>query len=338
MQISPAEFVEKAQKTPVLDVRSPGEYKKGHIPGAISFPLFTNGERAEIGTMYKQVGRDEAFERGLELVGPKIKDMLVEAKAHAKDGKLLVHCWRGGMRSESVANLLNMSGLKTEVLVGGYKAFRNWALSLFTCAHNFRVIGGMTGANKTGILKALADLGEATVDLENLAGSKGSSFGAMDKEAEVTQAQFENEFAMELSRQRNKTVWLEDESRKIGSLTIPGPIWEKMVSAPFFYVEISKNQRIQHLISGYGDYSIDQLRSAILRIRSRLGGLRTSQALEFLIENRAEELADLLLDYYDKAYARTMENRKSEKRITIYGEGRSASEIATELQLRTKIL
>ena len=337
MKISASEFVESAQNIPVLDVRSPGEFEKGHFPGALSFPLFSNYERAEIGTMYKQVGQQEAMERGFEVVGPKIKDMVVQAKAAAVDGKLLVHCWRGGMRSESVANLLNLTGLQVRSLQGGYKAFRNWVLSKLDETYDLRVIGGMTGSNKTGILKALKDAGEATVDLESIAQHKGSSFGALGVEGKTTQAQFENELAVALHFEADQMIWVEDESRKIGSITLPRGLWEQMISAPFYFINAPRRERITHLVQDYGSYPQELLLAAILRIKNRLGGLRTSHALQFLAEKDAESLVDLLLEYYDKAYLRSMEKRKSTLRCEIPDSGRRPEDIAQELVLRREM-
>lgn len=324
-------FVLAARKIPVLDVRSPGEYQKGHIPGAKSFPLFTNSERAEIGTMYKQVGQQPAFQRGLELVGPKIKGMVVEAQTLAKDGKILVHCWRGGMRSESVAQLLTMSGLEVRVLEGGYKAFRNWALKQIALPRAYRIIGGMTGSNKTGVLHTLAEMGEAVADLEGLADHKGSTFGALSDRPRVTQAQFENDLAITLHALPGKHIWLEDESRKIGSITMPIGLWEQMETAPFFYLDVPRHRRIRHLVEGYGDHEKTSLAAAIQRISSRLGGLRTRQALEMLEAGQAPELAELLLQYYDKAYGNTMQDRKSKFRREITVNEQSTAEIARQL-------
>lgn len=337
MKISPSEFVAASENIPVLDVRSPGEYEKGHFPGATPFPLFSNNERAEIGTMYKQVGQQEALQKGLELVGPKIKDMVVQAQAAAKNGKLLIHCWRGGMRSESVANLLNLTGLEVQTLEGGYKAFRNWVLEKLSEKHCLRVIGGMTGANKTGILRSLKEAGQATIDLEALAEHKGSSFGALGVESKVTQAQFENGLALQLHAFADRTIWIEDESRKIGTITLPGKLWEQMLSAPFYFIDVPRAKRIDHLVQGYGDYSQELLVSAILRIKNRLGGLRTSHALQFLAERDADSLVDLLLDYYDKAYQKITEKRNSKERTKILAENRSPEELARELVLRIEM-
>ena len=287
--------------------------------------------------MYKQVGQKEAVERGLELVGPKIKDMVMQAQAAAEDGKLLVHCWRGGMRSESVANLLNLTGLQVRTLKGGYKAFRNWVLGELDGQYDMRVIGGMTGSNKTGILKALKEMGEATVDLELLAQHKGSSFGALGVEGKATQAQFENDLAMELHGYPGRTIWLEDESRKIGSITLPGALWEQMMHAPFYFIDAARTERIKHLVIEYGSYPQDLLLEAILRIKNRLGGLRTSHALQFLAEKDAESLVELLLEYYDKAYQRSMSKRKSLQRFEIPSNGRKPEAIAAELVLRKKM-
>jgi tRNA 2-selenouridine synthase len=122
-------FLAEVDQYPLIDVRSPGEFEKAHIPGAISFPIFTNEERAQVGTTYKQKGKDKAVELGLEIVGPQLAQWAKEAKKIAKNGVLLVHCWRGGMRSGSMAWLFETAGLEVKVLVGGYKAYRKIVLS-----------------------------------------------------------------------------------------------------------------------------------------------------------------------------------------------------------------
>ncbi|WP_416670847.1 tRNA 2-selenouridine(34) synthase MnmH [Egbenema bharatensis] len=161
----------------ILDVRSPAEYEQGHIPGAVSFPLFSNEERAIVGTCYKQQGREQAIELGFEIAGPKCAEFVRRAKGLAPDRLVRVHCWRGGMRSEAIAWILKMAGLRVSVLEGGYKSFRRWVLSCFDQPKPILILGGMTGAGKTVILQELAVRGAQVLDLEALANHRGSSYG-----------------------------------------------------------------------------------------------------------------------------------------------------------------
>ena len=187
------EFLDKAQTLPIIDVRSPGEYQHAHIPGAISIPLFDNDERAQVGTKYKNAGKDSAVLLGLSLVGPKLADFVKQSKKLNPQGKeVLVHCWRGGMRSSSFAWLLDTAGLTASTLVGGYKAYRNTVLSAFSEPHNLIILGGKTGSGKTDILKELARQGEQIIDLEGLANHKGSTYGAIGQAPQPATEQFEN--------------------------------------------------------------------------------------------------------------------------------------------------
>ncbi len=179
---------------PLLDVRSPGEYAQGHVPGALSFPLFSDAERATVGTIYKQQSRDLALETGLELVGPKLGGFVREARTLAPQGQVVVHCWRGGQRSGSMAWLLRQGGLDVWTLEGGYKAYRTWVLAeLAAQQYSLYIIGGRTGTGKTKILHALRQMGEQVVDLEGLACHKGSAFGFIGELPQPTVEQFEND-------------------------------------------------------------------------------------------------------------------------------------------------
>ena len=129
--LSVEQFLEKAQTLPIIDVRSPGEFERGHIVGAVNIPLFENHERAEVGTRYKRVGKESAFLLGLDIVGPKLSGFVKKANKIAPEKEVLVHCWRGGMRSGSFATLLSSAGMKVSLLVGGYKSYRNFILEQF---------------------------------------------------------------------------------------------------------------------------------------------------------------------------------------------------------------
>ncbi len=312
MKIKVEEFVAAAGNVPVLDVRSPGEFNKGHFPGAVSFPLFSDTERAEVGTLYKQVGQQQAMERGLELVSPKIREMVVEAQEIATDKKLLIHCWRGGLRSQSVAGLLKVAGIEVKVLEGGYKAYRRWVLNSFEKEYRFQVLGGMTGSGKTEVLQLLKEAGEEVIDLEKIADHRGSSFGRLGAYGRITQAQFENDLANQLFQKEKHRIWLEDESRQIGSLIIPNSIWEQMMEAPFVFLDPQLPYRVAKLIEDYGSFEVSEIQEAIDRIKRRLGRLRHRQAMAYLHDGNKEDLVTMLLEYYDKSYLHAMKDRRSQ--------------------------
>ena len=294
----------------ILDVRSPGEYAQGHIPGAVNFPLFNNDERALVGTCYKQKGKDEAVELGLAIVGPKLANFVARAKVLAPDRQVKIHCWRGGMRSASVGWLLETAGFNVVLLIGGYKGFRRWALSLFSVPQKMIILGGMTGSGKTEILSALGSMGEQVLDLEALANHRGSSFGALGQLPQPTNEQFWNAIAMEWAKfDRSQVLWVEAESKRIGMCRIPQEIFEQMEKAKVIEISRSRQERVEFLVEIYGEADINDLIAATKRISRRLGGLRTQEAINFLREGNLAVASDLILYYYDKTYTYDLETR-----------------------------
>jgi tRNA 2-selenouridine synthase len=301
-------FLELAALHPVLDVRSPGEYAHAHIPNAHSMPLFSDEERKVVGTTYKQQSREDAIKIGLDYFGVKMRSMVEAAeKIAGEDKTLLVHCWRGGMRSAGVAWLLDLYGFKVYTLVGGYKAFRNWVLKQFDKGYHFNILGGYTGSGKTEVLHQLnAD----KIDLEGLAVHRGSAFGAIAGQEQPKQEMFENKLALALSQQDNKPIWLEDESQRVGLVNIPHPIWKQMRTAQVFFLDIPFDERLQHIVKGYGKIEKEKLVNSIIRIKKRLGGLETKTAIGCLVEEDIAGCFAILLKYYDKQYTKGLSERK----------------------------
>lgn len=297
--------------TPVLDVRSPSEFAKGHIPGAISMPLFEDAERALVGTCYKQEGRDAAVLLGLKLVGPKLAPLVELARQHAPGGRVRVHCWRGGERSGSVAWLLEKAGFQEVVtLRGGYKAFRNHVLASF--AHPIRpiMLGGFTGAGKTGILKKLRQQGEQVIDLEALANHKGSSFGGFGQEPQPSTEHFENLLWSQITAlDPHRPIWFEDESPMIGRVRIPDALFAQLFAAPLCVADVPIADRVQRLVDEYGTAPKELLAEAIERIRKRLGPQHGKTALLALEDGDLHTVARTVLQYYDKTYAWTLDQR-----------------------------
>ncbi len=243
-----------------------------------------------------------------------------------KPATILLHCWRGGMRSAAVAWLLDLYGFKVYTLIGGYKAYRNWVLNQFTKDYNFKIIGGYTGSGKTLLLHALAKENKSIIDLEGLAHHKGSALGALGNPPQPKQEMFENLLATQLAISNKainisepancqlptaNCIFFEDESQRIGNLQIPMPLWYSMRKAPVYFVDIPFEERLNYLTKEYGVHEKTGLVNAIMRIQKRLGGLETKNAINFLLENNFKESFRILLHYYDKWYAKGLYNREN---------------------------
>lgn len=326
-KIGVEDFLELARTFPVLDVRSPGEFQHAHIPGAISFPLFSDEERKVVGTTYKQESREQAIKIGLDYFGPKMRSFVEHAEALTQDQvtdlekpspkTVLVHCWRGGMRSGAIAWLLDLYGFKVYTLVGGYKKFRNWVIQTYSKPFPFKILGGFTGSGKTYVLQELRNLGEKVIDLEGLACHKGSAFGHIGQPPQPTQEMFENLVSLELARASVTfgTIWMEDESQRIGHVNIPHTLWASMRIAPVCFMDIPFEERLQHIVQEYGVLDAERLGHAIERIQKRLGPLETKTSLQMLKEGDLNGSFSILLKYYDKGYLRGLTNRENHEEM-----------------------
>lgn len=295
----------------LVDVRSPGEHARGHIPGSVNIPLFEDAERAKVGTLYKQAGRDAAMLEGLRIVGPRMAAMVERAREVAGGGPLRVYCWRGGERSGSVAWLLDKAGLAgITTLRGGYKAFRRLVLGMQGGPPRLQVLGGCTGSGKTGTLALLRAHGAQVVDLEALACHKGSAFGALGEAPQPTSEHFENLLWDELRRlDPQKPVWVEDESLMIGRVKIPDAFHAAMRAAPLWAMDMPQEDRVERLVGDYGGHPPEALAASIERIRKRLGPQHCKAALEALSAGDLHAVARITLNYYDRAYRRGMSTR-----------------------------
>lgn len=304
-------FLELSAKFPVLDVRSPGEYAHAHIPGAYSLPLFTDEERAQVGTAYKQQSREQAIKIGLDFYGPKMRAMVEQVEA-LKSDTVLVHCWRGGMRSAGVAWLLDLYGFKVFTLLGGYKTYRQYIVESFQLPASIKILAGYTGSAKTAVLEKLQRLGEPVINLEKLANHKGSAFGHIGLPTQPSQEMFENLLGTAIRSIGSSTCWLEDESWRIGSVLIPQPYYQQMRMAPCYFVDIPFEERLNYIMQDYGTATKEELIQAVLKIQKRLGGLETKTAIGFLVENNIKEAFRILLQYYDKFYRKGLLSRPAD--------------------------
>lgn len=306
-------FLELPKEIPLFDVRTPAEFTQGHIPKAKNLALFSNEERAVVGTIYKQESPKAALLQGLEYVGPKMRPLIEQVEASTDSKTVAVHCWRGGKRSGSVGWLLGMGGFEVNTIAGGYKAYRNHILQQFHGLDlNLIILGGKTGAGKTKILKALAQKGAQVIDLENLAHHKGSAFGFIGEAPSPSVEQFENNLFHTLSSlDLTKRIWVENESRRIGNVLIPQGFWNQMQAANLINIELPFEVRLAVSLENYSTKETKELQKAFHNIRKRLGGQNLQKALSFLEAGDLKAAASIALKYYDKQYQYMLDKNES---------------------------
>jgi tRNA 2-selenouridine synthase len=307
-------FLKKSETIPVIDVRSPAEFARAHIPGAVNMPLFTNEERSVIGTLYLKKGSEEAISKGLDFIRPRMAQYKELAWQIVPGGEALLHCWRGGMRSNSMAWLFNAIGIKAYTLKGGYKSYRRYIHEVFgTPIEKLVVIGGLTGSGKTAIIEELERKGQQVIHLERMAGHKGSVFGGIGMNPQPGTEHFENILFSHIHYlDRHKAVFVEDESLSIGRIFLPAPFFEQMRGATFIHIEIAKDRRIRNLVTDYAGENDDLLLEAVNRIQKRIGLSHAADVAKLIREKKYDLAVGKILVYYDKLYTRSMaqHNRK----------------------------
>ena len=298
-----SDFLQLSATIPVIDVRSPYEFRTGHIPGAYNIPLFDDKEREAVGIKYKKEGRRNAILKGLKLTGPSMNLKLEEALKLAKENKLLVHCWRGGMRSEAMAWLFSLGDIQTEVLDGGYKSYRHHVLEKLSEKRKYIVLGGLTGSGKTDILNYMKSIGHQAIDLEGIACHKGSAFGSLGQPGQPTSEHFANLLYYELEKtDSTRVVWLEDESKNIGTVFMPDQFYFNLRESTVIALIMDIETRMPRLIKEYSAYPKEELILSIKRIAKRLGGDYTKEAIKAVEESNFERAIEITLNYYDKTY------------------------------------
>ncbi len=294
----------------LIDVRAPAEYAEDHLPGAINLPVLSDAERAQVGTIYKQVNPFTARKLGAALVARNAADHLLGPLADKPGGwRPLVYCWRGGQRSGSFAMILAQVGWRVETIAGGYKAWRSLVVkavheTAFPCP--VVVLDGNTGSAKTEILNLLPERGVQVIDLEGLAGHRGSLFGALGPQP--SQKAFEGRLAMTIAAlDPARPVVIEAESSKVGQRSLPPEIWKAMTAAPRIAIAAPVSARAQYLVTAYADLVQDGARLAQV-----IGKLRLAHAAAQIAEWQAMAEAGeytllaegLMADHYDPRYAK----------------------------------
>lgn len=294
-----------------IDVRSPAEYETGHIPGAVNIPLLTNDERVLVGTTYKQVGAEEAKQLGLTFVSAKLPNIVGQVRQLRESGrKIIVYCWRGGMRSKSVVTVLGLMGIMTSQLSGGYKAYRQFVLNRlkdFDIKPIIIVLCGSTGTGKTEILNKLEKVNIPVINLERLANHRGSVFGHIGLGRPATAQNFDAELLIALEKVNTQPyIVVECESKRIGNVYLPEKLFNAMKRGKRILVSADINVRVERLIKEYLQLYQNNaagIVSAIESLRRRLGNKRTEYLLaEFNAGNVRSVVKVLLDEYYDPVY------------------------------------
>jgi tRNA 2-selenouridine synthase len=316
--INTPELLKLRSQYSLIDVRSPAEYSKAHIPGAVNIPIFSDTERADVGTRYKQIGRENAIAAGLEYAALHAEEYLQRAADVSHQKPLLVYCWRGGMRSLAFCQLLKSAGISSFRLHDGYKAYKNFLRQEFKREIKLIILGGMTGSGKTEKLLEMQKMGEQVIDLEGLANHKGSAFGYSPDLPQPSNEHFENLLYEEWRKlDFQKVLWLEDESRMIGRVQINDHLFKRMRLATVIKIEVNTEDRVRRLVKDYTDVEKEFLLSAFQRISKRLGGLNYQKAAAALSENDFATAAQIALRYYDKAYLYGLAKRQDNKIVSL---------------------
>ncbi len=299
-------------KGPLIDVRSPSEYYKGHLPNSINIPLFDNEERSIIGTIYKKEGRKKAvieglkfFEKKMELLLDNLFMSIESYKNIPKNNEFFIriYCARGGMRSQSIAWILEKYKINHITLKGGYKKYRRWVLDSFSRKLNIVVIGGKTGTGKTRLISLLEKYKYQTIDLEGFACHRGSTFGGLGMKEQPSNETFENQIAEKLNSFKfTNNIFVEAESANIGKCKIPHEFFNQMKNSRRIEIVRSESNRLDELIDTYSVFKKEELQESVLRIKKRLGPQRTKTALESINNERWDLVCKSVLDYYDKCY------------------------------------
>ena len=335
--------------TPFLDVRAEGEFAKGCFPFSYNVPILDDEERHLVGTCYKQQGQEEAIQLGHKLVSGDNKATRIKAWCDFKEANpaAAIFCWRGGMRSNLSQQWIDEAGVEIPLIKGGFKALRNFLLAeleRLLAETELVIIGGRTGSAKTPLINQLP----TGLDLEGFAHHRGSSFGRRVHEP-PSQVSFENQLIIAWLKCRakhpGKAIFLEDESQRIGPLSLPLNLWQAMLQTPVVEVEVGLEERVKHILqeyvidmrlefdeafedgSAYERYQ-QHLLDSLYRIRKKLGMQRYGELKADMENGFAEQLKGdvspheswiraLLIDYYDPMYDYQLS--KKNKRVSFKG-------------------
>jgi tRNA 2-selenouridine synthase len=297
-----------------VDVRSEGEFAEDHLPGALNLPVLHDSERAEVGTIYKQVSPFDARRRGAALVARNIASIIDGVLGKMGRGwKPLVYCWRGGQRSAALTHVLARVGWPARQLEGGYRAFRRHvmhALLELPGGFSFQVVCGPTGSGKSRLLQQLALAGAQVLDLEQLAHHRGSVLGGLPSQPQPSQKMFETRIWSALRELRTDLpVFVESESRKVGDLRVPDALIAAMRTSPCVRIDLPVAERVRLLRDEYVHFERDpaQLLAQLDCLLALHGHDRVEQWKALAAAARWDTLVErLLLEHYDPSYLRSI--------------------------------
>jgi tRNA 2-selenouridine synthase len=303
-----------------IDMRSPLEFSIGHILDAINIPLFSDEERAQVGTLYQQVGVEQAKELGLTIASSKLPDIVSQIKNLSKTGRpIIVYCWRGGMRSKSIVTVLNLMGIPAQQLIGGYKIYRRHVLdSLLNIEIKPKIIVlcGSTGVGKTSLLEILKRLKIPIIDLEKLANHRGSVFGQIGLGKATTAQFFDETILLELQHLNEQPyIVVECESKRIGNVYLPECLYQAMHTGVQILVHTDIEIRISRLIAEYTDFKeihSQEIITSLKALTKRFGPKKMDELVsDFEKGNIRNVVGILLTNYYDPLYGYENSTKKS---------------------------
>ncbi len=290
-----------------LDTRTPKEFAEDHLPNAINLPILSNEERAVVGTTYKQVSQEKAIEQGIEFFSQKMPEFM-KAISQYKNEKLIVYCWRGGMRSRTVVALLESLGYHVQQLQGGYKAYREVVrqrLSSFQLKPTLILLWGLTCTGKTQLLQLFRN----SLDLEGLAQHRGSLYGAVGLQPR-SQKMFENLLWQRLEELNSeKYIIVEGESRRIGDVMIPDFLWKTMINGVHVKVTRNLDRRAEEAVKEYirSDEDLQKIKEITASLSRVISNQHKEEIITLLEQKKYAEGIKILLEYYyDPLYAHTL--------------------------------
>lgn len=326
--MTPKEYLEAAREIALLDVRAPVEFAKGHLPGSWNAPILNDNERHLVGIRYKAEGQDAAIALAYELVGPHREERVARWAEGLRREKIpVLTCFRGGLRSRTAQDWLKAAGVSVDRLSGGYKSLRQELLGEIAKPRSGFVLAGFTGSGKTRFLRSLKH--PNALDLEGMAGHRGSAFGGIDLPEQPAQQTFENALGLALYHTARGAILLESESRLVGRCVVPDSFFDQMRAFPRVVLEATMEERITLLFHEYvraplakteSDTHFRRLDAALQTIRARLGGLKHQEIRALLAKAfqsgdegaHREWIRRLLVDYYDPLYEHSIARSQGE--------------------------